>query len=119
MTGTVNILGQEYTLHTETEKENPKLKDNVGLCEVFSKRIILDTSVADNDPDTVENVEEYFHKVLRHEAFHAILFEAGWTDYYHDESLVDALATLYPKIESIMNELKKVDIYANSNSRAT
>lgn len=105
---TLNILGTEYTVCKETEAENPGMIGNSGLCEPYSKRIILDTT--DNGPGTVENYDAYCHRVLRHEAFHAIFHEAGWTKYHLDEDLVEALAILYPKIQAIMEKADSLDL---------
>lgn len=105
---TINILGTEYQVLFQTEKQNPKLKDNNGLCEIFDQKIILDISQK-NDPDVFDNVEAFYNKVLRHELFHAILAEAGLWDYCHDETLVDALAMLYPKIKAIMDKANVFD----------
>ena len=37
----VNILGTEYQILTQSEKDNPKLETCNGLCEQYSKKIIL------------------------------------------------------------------------------
>lgn len=104
---TIDILGVEYSVFVETEKENPKLIGNDGLCELYSKSIILDTS-SKSDKEAFDNIEEYYHKVLRHECFHAIFAECGLDKYCRDEVLVDMLAFLYPRIEKIMKDAKKV-----------
>ena len=105
---TLSILGTEYTVYKETAAENPKMEGNSGLCEPYAKRIILDT-----EPDgemTVENFDAYCHRVLRHEAFHAILFETGMSKYYEDEDLVELLAQIYPKIKTIMDKCESINI---------
>lgn len=105
---TLNILGTEYVVVKETSEENPGMLGNSGLCEPYSKRIILDTT--DNGVGTVENYDAYCHRVLRHEAFHAIFHEAGWTKYHIDEDLVEALAILYPKIRDVMDKADDMDL---------
>lgn len=107
---TVNILGTEYIISCETESENPALAGNSGLCEPYSKRIILDTDSSLNGVMLVENFDGYCHRVLRHEAFHALFFEAGWQKYYLDEDLIEALAVLYPKMKEIMDKLDTMEI---------
>lgn len=100
---TINVLGADYEVCFQTEKDNPKLKGNDGLCEIYTKKIVLDTS-NENDPDGYDNIQEYYNRVFRHELFHAIFAEAGFRDYLVDETLVDALAMLYPKIKEIMEK---------------
>lgn len=99
----INVLGTDYEVCFQTERDNPKLKDNDGLCEIYTKKIILDMSAKD-DPDAYDNIDEYYNHVLRHELFHAIFAEAGLTSYCVDEKLVEMLASLYPKIKEIMEK---------------
>lgn len=99
----INILGERYEVVIETEDVNPKLKDADGICEVYSKKLILDLSYT-KDPDCFDNITEYVHKVLRHEAFHAFFAEMGIKGWFQDEELVDMLAMQYPKIRKIMDE---------------
>ena len=103
-----NILGVPYKVKVQTEIENPKLRGADGLCEFYSKEIILDTSPRNNE-QAFNNIEEYYHKVLRHEAFHAILHEAGLDCYAEDEKLVDALAVLYPRITPVMEKIESLN----------
>ena len=99
----INILGQQYEIEVQTEKDNSKLKDADGICEIYSRKLIIVTDYAD-DPDCFENIDEYIHKVLRHEAFHAFFAEMGIKEWFQDERLVDMLAMQYPKIRKIMDE---------------
>ena len=55
-------------------------------------------------------IDDFFHKVLRHEGFHAIFAEAGASQYMEDETLVDMLAMLYPRIKVIMEQLDNAEI---------
>lgn len=105
----VNILGTKYKILVQSEEENPKLKDANGLCEWVSKKIIIDTSFK-NEPGALENIDEYIHKVLRHEAFHALFAEMGIRAWMEDEDLIDALAMQYPKIKDIMDYLDNLDV---------
>lgn len=109
MSVVVNILGTQYKLIVQTAKENPKLQDSAGLCEWLSKKIIIDTSYRD-EPNALENIDEYIHKVMRHEAFHALFAEMGMRSWMDDEDLIDALAMQYPKIKEIMDYLDDLDI---------
>ena len=109
MNKTVNILGTEYQIIVQSEEENPKLKDCNGLCEQYSKKIILsDFKGVENDPMTVENFQAFKDKVLRHEIIHAFFGESGLRSqsaYAENEELVDWLAIQTPKIFKVFKEL--------------
>ena len=105
----VNILGTEYDVSVQSEKENPKLKENNGLCEQYSKKIIIsDFDGAEEDVMLVENFEDFKKKVLRHECFHAFFGESGLrsnSEYAENEELIDWLAIQSPKIFKVFQEL--------------
>lgn len=107
---TINILGVEYRIFDQTEEENKKLEDADGLCEYYAHEIIINTEHKD-DVNNFDNIADYYHKVLRHEAFHAIFAEMGMKDWTSDEQLVDMLAMQYPKIKAIMDKLDAMDIF--------
>lgn len=111
----INVLGTDYDVLVKSEKENPKLKEANGLCEVYAQKIYIIDQNDRKDNATYENVDEYYHKVLRHELFHAIFAEAGLTDYLEDETLVEALAVLYPKIQKIMEQAESFDFIQGGN----
>jgi hypothetical protein len=110
MKQSVNILGTEYEIISQTEEENPKLEDLDGLCEIYSKKIVL----CDIKPDknTVENFEAYKRKVLRHEIVHAFLEESGLscnTDWARNEEMVDWIAIQFPKMLKAFESLNILD----------
>ena len=37
----VNILGTQYEIVVQSEKENPKLESANGLCETYARKLIL------------------------------------------------------------------------------
>ena len=98
------VLDETYTLHYSNEKENPKLKGAAGIVELFTKEIFLDINDAFDDESSMEHVELYWEKVIRHELMHALFHELGLTKYCDDEKLVEVLALKYPSIEKIMNQ---------------
>ena len=102
-----NILGQEYTILSQTEEENPKLVGADGIAELYSKKLVIDLTTF---KDSWENIEEYQKQVIRHEIIHAIFHEAGLTKYRGDEDLVDFLAVQFPKIEKLLNDHNITDI---------
>ena len=105
----INILGTEYQILTQSEYENPKLRECNGLCEQYSKKIILnDFQTQKDDVMCVENPDEFMKKVLRHEIFHAFFGESGLrscSEFAENEELVDWLAIMSPKIFRIFQEL--------------
>lgn len=102
----INILGQEYEIVKQTEKENVKLYDADGLCETFAKKIILNDFEETNQ--TLEKCDLYKNKVLRHEIIHAFLLESGLdtsSNWARNEEMVDFFAFQIPKMVKIFEEL--------------
>ena len=102
MNRAIDILGTEYKILTQSEAENPKLEEAHGLCELYSKKIVIsDMSKEKNDPMSFELLDEFHKKVLRHEIIHAFFGESGLcscSEYAENEELVDWLAIQAPKI---------------------
>ena len=102
----VNVLGTEYEILQQTKDDNPKLEDSTGLCEQYSKKIILSNLEEEKaHVMCVENVEEFEKKILRHEIIHAFLVESGLDENWkhcdqfgHDETMVDWIAIQFPKL---------------------
>ena len=85
----VNILGTEYSIKGQIGKETPKLEHADGICEFYSKEIIIDD------------------KVLRHEIVHAFLYESGLdvsSDWARNEEIVDWIALQAPKLQKAFEE---------------
>ena len=105
----VNILGTEYEIHRQSSKENPKLEECNGICEQYSKKIVLNTLEEEKqDVMIVDNVEELEKKVLRHEIIHAYLGESGLrgsSEWAENEEMVDWFAIQFPKILKTFSEL--------------
>lgn len=104
---TINVLGVDYEIIKQND--NPKLKDADGLCEWISKKIYYTDGYIEED-DALENIEWYIHKVIRHEALHALFAEMGVKKWMLDEELVDMLAMQYPKIRKILDECDALDL---------
>ena len=105
----ISILGTEYEIVKTDSEHCPKLKEADGLCEWVAKKIIFTDSYRDEE-DVLDNIDGYIHKVLRHEAFHAIFAEMGMRKYFEDEELVDMLAMQYPKIRKVMDACDGISI---------
>ena len=104
--GNINILGTNYEIKYQTEKDNPKLVNANGICETCTKELIINDFVADEN--TLDNVEVYRDKVLRHEVIHAFFHESGLdsnSDYARNEELVDWIAIQFPKMYRVFKEL--------------
>ena len=98
MRNTINILGSEWEILRQSDRENPKLKNADGLCECYSKKIII--RKLEDDVMNFDNLNAYEHKVLRHEIVHAFLHESGLCgncDWADNEEMVDWVACQYPK----------------------
>jgi len=101
---TIDILGTDYEIIRQYENENSKLKEANGLCETWSKKIVIE--IPEDDPMNVENIDAFERKVLRHEIVHAFLFESGLSsnsDWARNEEVVDWIALQFPKIEDAIN----------------
>lgn len=99
----IKILGTEYEVINQTVSENSKLENANGLCEFWSKQIIVDE--AQPERTTYDNLDAFNRKVLRHEVIHAFFGESGLRNYMEDEDLVDWIAVQFPKIAKVFEEL--------------
>lgn len=104
----IDILGTSYEIIRQTEEENQKLKDANGLCEIYSKKIVL-REINEDDPNNYENIEAWKNKTFRHEIIHAFFAESGLRNncsFAEDEELVDWIAIQFPKILQVFEKLK-------------
>ena len=100
----MKILGTKYKIkYVKSNGMNDSL--NYGETDRHSKEIRINTELIKNDSQPY-NYDKVLHQIERHEVFHAIFHEVGLDCYSEDETLVDCLAILYPKIEKIMNKLE-------------
>ena len=107
---TIYVLGQKYTVTTTTEEKDVRLHDADGICDKYSKEIVIrDLSEESKAPDAVRKFEDYVKKILRHEIIHAYFFESGMdveSSYALNEELVDWMAIQLPKIAQTCEKLK-------------
>ena len=107
----INVLGQEYPIFLGKEDDDPKLKEWNGYHEPWSKKIVIDSELAEEtnkNPIGLENVDAYVRHIYRHEIMHAFFCESGITYRYdkdEEDFLVDWFARQYPKIKKIFAEL--------------
>lgn len=100
---TVNILGTEYTI----EDDESLIKTQAdGLTEQYEKRITI-RPLKDmlTDGDSEEAKQRRYKEVARHEVVHASFIESGLSDYCENEQLVDWIASQFPKLLKIFQEL--------------
>lgn len=100
----VSILGTEYTIKHQTPEENPKLINANGICEFWSKEIIVDTK--EPSAETFNNLDAFNRKVLRHEIIHAFFGESGLDEYMRDEELVNWIAMQFDKIAEVFKKVE-------------
>ena len=98
----INILGTEYTILLDVgEADMPEESD--GCVDTSTKTIRL--SKQEQDKNSLQNLEAYKKKVLRHEIIHAFLYESGLSANTKDcdawavnEEMIDWFAIMFPKI---------------------
>lgn len=106
----VNILGTEYSIFFREEKDDSKLKNCDGYMDGSVKKIVV--GVFESDEMSLENLEDYSKKVLRHEIIHAFLYESGlWNNsetvdnWGRSEEITDWIALQFPKMLRVFNEV--------------
>lgn len=108
----INILGTDYKLKTMSEDQYPKLKliSAYGLCEQYTKELIINKRMDEKEEKDVELLHKAKEKVIRHEIVHAFIHESGLSEYFHDETIIEWLAVQIPKIAKAMKEVGVLDI---------
>lgn len=96
MSGTVNILGTEYSIGDLPQKEY-EICD--GVAYEYSKTILI-KRMRDmlSDCDSNSEKQARYNEVLRHEIIHMFFAESGLNQYCADEVLVDWIAKQFPKL---------------------
>lgn len=106
----VNILGTEYKVLFREEKDKPILKNADGYIDHSIKEIVV--GIFEKDEMSVEDLESYSKKVLRHEIIHGFLYESGlWNNsgnveaWGQSEEITDWIAIQFPKMLKAFNEV--------------
>ncbi len=95
----INILGTFYdVILNAKEKDYPKLKNCDGYTDFSIKQIVV--AKLEKDESSIEDLDGYAKKVLRHEIIHAFLYESGldancWA---RNEEIVDWIAIQFEKL---------------------
>lgn len=107
----VKILGMEYEVIKDAEeKDYPQLKKCDGFTDFSIKRIVV--ANFDKDESSVDDIDWYKKKVLRHELVHAFIHESGLAencDWARNEELTDWIAIQFEKILGVFIELQCID----------
>lgn len=107
----VKILGTEYEVIKDAEeKDYPQLKKSDGFTDFSIKRIVV--ANFDKDESSVDDIDWYKKKVLRHELVHAFIHESGLAencDWARNEELTDWIAIQFEKILGVFIELQCID----------
>lgn len=107
----VNILGTDYEVRLVADTEDPKLKDVYidGYCDCTTKVIAVQVNQEENS-DTLEDLNVYRQKVLRHEIVHAFLNESGLREnsWACNEEIVDWIAMQFDKMSAAIDMAKDV-----------
>lgn len=105
----VSILGTNYDILIDVDPD--EMPQHADGCMDQSIRTIK-IAEFESDKDSLQNLESYRNKVLRHEIIHAFLYESGlWnnsgdiTSWATSEEITDWFAIQSPKIYDVFKEL--------------
>lgn len=112
----INILGTEYRIekHNSIDDKDLRPKNQMGYCFYDDHLIVYaDLSTDDEWKDEIEEAREIREKVtIRHEIFHAFLYESGLSHssnnvnaWASNEEMIDWFAIQSPKIFKVFQEL--------------
>ncbi|MDD3362655.1 MAG: hypothetical protein PHW34_13380 [Hespellia sp.] len=107
---TVDILGTKYKIVCDVDEEQlPEGADGSMDQSIHEIRIVR----MERDRNSIENLESYKKKVLRHEIIHAFLYESGlWNNscdvegWGQSEEITDWIAIQSPKIFNAFKEAR-------------
>lgn len=104
----VYILGTVYTIYTTVEEsEKPAMKEADGITDFTTKEIFIAKFDYD-DPMSLQKLEHYEKRAIRHEIVHAVLFESGLdgnSKWARDEEIVDWIAIQFPKLLDVFKKI--------------
>lgn len=109
-TKTIEILGTFYKIIFEKEENDKKLKNSDGYIDHTVKKIVV--GIFEKNDMSLEDLEMYQKKVLRHEIIHGFFYESGlWNNSSEvkawglSEEITDWFAIKSPKIFEVFKEL--------------
>ena len=103
----VSVLGTEYEIHIEDNGTDKELLECDGYCDKTTKKIVV---TKETDSCNLGDFSVYQRKIMRHELTHAFLFESGLHENWeknqgHDETMVDWIACMFPKMQRAFQEV--------------
>lgn len=101
----INVLGQDYRIEEKEMAEDKILSEADGYCDSSVKKIVI--AKIDAGENSVEDIDFYRKKVLRHELIHAFMYESGHhsnCEWGRNEQLIDWVAIQIPKMFKAMKE---------------
>lgn len=114
----INILGTDYEFKRD-DLNNPLLVQNDGVCRVYEKEIIVrKQDVLPGDGATDKEKKYRNDHVIRHELVHAFSEESG-ASYGNNEELVDWIAAMIPKINSVFEKIREQEDSAEDKENDT
>lgn len=103
----IKILGTNYEIiKNADEKDYPQLKKCDGFTDFSIKRIVV--ADFDKDESSIDDLEWYKNKVLRHEIVHAFIHESGLAEnceWARNEELTDWIAIQFEKMLGVFIEV--------------
>lgn len=108
----VKILGTEYDIiRNAEEKDYPQLKKCDGFTDFSIKKIVV--ADFDKDESSIDDLEWYKNKVLRHEIVHAFVYESGLAencDWARNEEMTDWIAIQFTKMLEVFIQVGAIEI---------
>ena len=107
---TVDILGQVYRIEFLAEEKDSKFEEVNGYVDHTIH--LIRVALLQSTKDSVQGLDLYAKKVMRHEIIHAYLFESGLAEcsfsvenWATNEEMVDWIARQLPKMKRTMGAL--------------
>ena len=102
------VLGTPYTIEDSNEMDDANLEFNDGYCDPSTKKIVIKTF--ERSTDSMEDLNAYRKKVIRHELVHAFLYESGLhaCSFAINEELVDWIALQFPKMQKVFEQCEVI-----------
>lgn len=103
----VNILGTEYEIIKDAQEEDyTQLKKCDGFTDFSIKRIVI--AGFEKNEDSIDDIDWYVKKVLRHEIIHAFIYESGLaenSDWAKNEEMIDWIAIQFEKMLKVFTDV--------------
>lgn len=112
---TINVMGTDIRVEFRKPADDKKLSNSDGYFDHSTSMIVV--LIPEPDENSVEDLERYQKKVLRHELMHAFLHESGLSAssgssdaWASNEEMVDWFAIQSPKIFRVFQKEGLLDV---------